>query len=193
MGHEEVSVAYDLDGEAGTVAATWTEDLRAADRWEAEIGPVGEARELAFAVHVKNGDSTMIADNFGHRFRVGLAPGSAPTLRFYDGGYEVKGAELEPGGTFQVLYERAPACRDCYQGMCSSTIEIGYRFYDGPAYWTTRMSRSYHSEGEGPLSSAPTYIPRDAQKLELWFRHTGGRPTCEAWDSNDGANYVFGW
>jgi hypothetical protein len=197
LGQEEVVLVYSLDEWETTqeLAAEWIDGANI-DHWQATVTLDSQAEEMVFALAIKFDDSTLWANNFGHNYHVGLVDPDPAEILFNQDGIEVLGT-LQPGGFFKVVYNREALCLTCYQGVCTKSIQLQYRLYQDVAFWKHQLHREFDNDYCGEIecpevmASDPIYIPLDADNLSMWFLHTGGRPPCSDWDSNQGNDYYF--
>ena len=94
------------------------------------------------------------------------------------------------GDSLSIEYDlgRLTTCRDTHNG---------YRFWSLDAYAQFQPSGQVAS-GSVVASNGPAWfavpfvtdVPAGATSVALWFRNASP-PSCEGWDSNYGANYVF--
>jgi hypothetical protein len=198
MGMESVTVVYSLNNWENTqeAATRWIEGANI-EHWQATIPFDSGDKELVFALSIYVDGSTLWANNYGHDYHVGLVDLEPTEVLFSQDDFTVDG-ELGAGGFFKIIYDREALCLTCYQGMCSKSIELQYRFYEDIAFWKHQLHKEvdndYCGEPDCPpvMASDPIYIPLDTENLSVWFLHTGGRPPCSAWDSNQGNDYNLG-
>ena len=83
---------------------------------------------------------------------------------------------------------RLTACRDTHDGIPFWTLEAFAQFEPGGQL----VSGTVIQSDGGTVSPVPfvTDVPADATSVALWFENASP-PSCVAWDSNYGANYVF--
>lgn len=129
---------------------------------------------------------------------VASAEVTAGSIVFSEDWSEHQGGELRQGGTFDVYFDldRLPACRGTHNGHPAWDL-VGYaRFLPGGQLVEGSMRELVTDNGR-PTNEAHERLwtlsaPADATAVELWFRnYTGAGSSCEAWDSNWGANYRF--
>ena len=100
---------------------------------------------------------------------------------------ETLAGEIRAGRGLVVDYDsaRLPQCRETYNGAPAWRIDVLYRFGDG----APRSAALTDAGG----AAAPTTIAvaAGAQRAEMWFRVTGQRSGCTAYDSDFGRNYTF--
>lgn len=110
------------------------------------------------------------------------------TLHFGASRVDVTGT-LTSGRTLRVVYDadRQPTCRGTQGGSPAYTVTGYYRIDNGEA-------RSFFAAGHRPDGSTrPVSISLPntyASRIAFWFESSNVWG-CHAWDSNDGANFVF--
>lgn len=125
--------------------------------------------------------------------------GVLPSLSFDNGWQQRQQGALVAGQPFVVRYalERLPDCRGTHNGYPAWDVRAFARF--SPSGEVVEGSvRGFDSPTGTPSNasavSAPLElrVPAGTTGVELWFKNfTGAGSTCEAWDSNLGANYRF--
>lgn len=105
---------------------------------------------------------------------------------------------LHQGGYMTVNYalERLPQCRGTHNGFPAWDILANARFSPGGQTFSGSVRQIVTNMGTPTNDATPlpwtVKIPDDATSVELWFHnYTGAGSSCEAWDSNYGANYHF--
>lgn len=89
---------------------------------------------------------------------------------------------LAPGGTVTVVYDtqRLTTCRNS---------QAGHPLWDITAH--LQFSPGGQRRDASVRDTSPTIaVPSDARSVDVWFENTA-IPGCQAWDSNNGANYHF--
>lgn len=125
------------------------------------------------------------AGNFAVPRNDAVCPAAGPNpparLVFAADGSVTQHGALVPGGQLRVEYDaaRLPTCRNSQGGMDRWDLTAHAR-------WNTGEGSSASIKPGALLLSIPT----TARSLELWFENTA-IPGCQAWDSNQGANYRF--
>lgn len=121
-----------------------------------------------------------------------VCPGEKPlaTLSFLGGYTQRQHGAIVAGDRLEIDYElgRLTTCRDTHNG---------YRFWSLDAYAQFQPSGQTVS-GSVVGSNGPTIypmpfvtdVPAGTTSVAIWF-HNYSPPSCEGWDSNLGANYVF--
>lgn len=119
----------------------------------------------------------------------GKADGELTTLRFDDDWSERADGPLVAGLPFRVVYDvdRLTACRGSTNGSEVWSI-TGYVSFDGGAAAPFEVTRLV--DGEVVSIESEVAIPARATRLEMWFQNTN-RWGCNAYDSNENANYAF--
>ncbi len=99
------------------------------------------------------------------------------------------------GAFLRVDYalDRLPDCRGTHNGYPAWDLVAHARFSPGDVHVSASLRQpSAFFELQETMASFTFAIPADAQRVELWFEnHTGAGSSCQAWDSNFGANYGF--
>ena len=121
-----------------------------------------------------------------------VCPGDKPlaTLSFLGGYTQRQHGAIVAGDPLEIDYElgRLTTCRDTHDG---------YRFWSLDAYVQFQPSgQTVYGSVVG--SNGPTVypmpfvtdVPAGTTSVAIWF-HNYSPPSCEGWDSNLGANYVF--
>ncbi len=129
-------------------------------------------------------------------FAIGEAPAVCPGLRplatlSFTGGYvQAQHGAIVAGAQLAIEYDlgRLTSCRDTHNGYRFWTLDAYAQFQPGGQI----VSGSVVASNGGSDFATPfvTDVPADATSVALWFRNASP-PSCEAWDSNYGANYVF--
>ena len=94
---------------------------------------------------------------------------------------------IRAGRGLAIRYDtaRLPQCRETYNGVPAWRIDVFSRFDGGPA-------RSQVLTGDdGRQVPTTVEIAPGSRRVELWFRITGQRSGCTAYDSDFGANYAY--
>lgn len=125
-------------------------------------------------------------------------PAPPAKLDFVPGSQSQQGALIAGGsGVLSYSLERLSTCRGTHNGHPAWDLTAFIRFSPG-GETVSGSVRGFNAPGGTPSNasavSAPfTFaIPRTARSAEVWFRNfTGAGSSCEAWDSNFGANYRF--
>jgi hypothetical protein len=108
------------------------------------------------------------------------------------------GGALHAGGWLNLFYDldRLPQCRGTHNGFPAWDTVATIKFL--PNGQTSDASvREFVTDHGTPTRVAverqvQMKIPAEATSIELWFHnYSGAANSCEAWDSNDGANYHF--
>ncbi len=150
------------------------------------------------------GDSENYALTADNQFTVSddakVCPGKpfvASTLVFQTGWRNEQHAALVAGGTVTLDYaiERLPDCRGTHNGYPAWDIRGSVRFFpslqvvEGTVRGFDGSTPNNSTAHSVPLTVA---IPVGATRAEVWFSNfTGAGSSCQAWDSNEGANYSF--
>ncbi|MDQ3369318.1 MAG: DUF6209 family protein [Myxococcota bacterium] len=123
-------------------------------------------------------------------FAVGTAPNAcAPAagpqrakLVFAADFSERREGVLAPGGELTIAYDtaRVPTCRHSRGGFPLWEMTAHVRFEPGLEYQTVSVRDA----------AATIAVPPSARSVQLWFENTSASG-CQAWDSNEGANYRF--
>jgi hypothetical protein len=202
FGHEQVYVEYSTDNWATSseTVANWTDSEGWDDAYTVEIPHDIDVTELSYKVRIEFGDNGIVrANNSGFGYAIGLKETDPTIITFNKSGFNVNGT-LTKGGYFKVIYDREPLCTASYRGQTTRAIEMGYRYYDSPYFGNVVMQQlagdpnDYRCQEEWcpeNLETYPIYIPLNAQKVSLWFKHFARQSSCTHWDSNKGANYNF--
>lgn len=190
VGLESAFITYTMDNWATyeDVQAEFDEDSACinTDVYKINVPIKSGAQDMLFSVRLEFDGTEAWANNNDHNYVVGLLNEEPAIIRFTENDYTVEGT-LRRGGYAKVVYERQAQCRSCYNDMCSTIVDFFYKLYDDVVV----ESRVNDYNDGTPRHSEVFYIPRDAQNLTLWFHHTGERPPCSYWDSNNGNNYSF--
>jgi len=130
-------------------------------------------------------------------FTVGEAPAVCPGLAplgklvFGAGWTQSQAGPLVAGGRLEVDYDlsRLTACRDTHNGARFWTLDAWAQFQPGGQLVSGSLV------GSNGTATFPTpfvtNIPAGTTSVALWFENASP-PSCQAWDSRYGANYVFG-
>jgi hypothetical protein len=123
---------------------------------------------------------------------VGLCGGAPPDakLDFQVGYVQVQRGAIVRGGKLDIDYalSRLTTCRDTHNGFRFWSMDAFVKFDPGGQLTTGTVVAS---NGFDIMPATYTVdVPLDAEKVEIWFRNATP-PSCEGWDSNYGANYVF--
>jgi hypothetical protein len=129
-------------------------------------------------------------------FTVGEAPAICPglpplgTLTFGAGWTQTQRGDLVDGGRLEVDYDlsRLTACRDTHDGYRFWTLDAYAQFQPGGQLVSGTLVAS-NGAVDMPTPFV-TSIPAGATSVALWFENASP-PSCAAWDSRYGANYVF--
>lgn len=105
---------------------------------------------------------------------------------------------LRQGGWMEIQYDldRLPTCRGTHNGFPAWDVEAHALFLPGGQTLSGSV-RTLVSNRGWPTNEAVekpwlVRIPSDAESVQIWFRnYSGAGSSCEAYDSNFGANYVF--
>lgn len=119
----------------------------------------------------------------------GKADGELTTLAFDDDWNETADGPIVAGSSVRISYDhdRLTECRGYTNGSDVWAIG-GFASFDGgepQAFALTRLSN-----GEAVAVEPELEIPHGAERVEIWFQNSD-RFGCNAYDSNDGANYAF--
>lgn len=126
-------------------------------------------------------------------------PAPPAKLEFSAGFMQAQQGALVAGGKGVITYalDRLPTCRGTHNGYPAWDISAHVRFAPGGEVVSGSV-RGFNTPNGVPSNStaAPLpfefQVPRGATSAEVWFRNfTGAGSTCEAYDSNLGANYRF--
>lgn len=123
---------------------------------------------------------------------------TASTLEFLNGWQQVQHGAIVPGGTLTVDYclARLPECRGTHNGYPAWDTTAFARFMPMGEIQEGSV-RAFESSYGTPTNNAYSvpvtfHVPDGATSVELWFRNASGAGmSCETWDSNLEANYVF--
>ncbi len=120
------------------------------------------------------------------------------TIRFDGNWNEYTSGARRQGGYLVLDYAiaRLPQCRGTHNGYPAWDVVAHGRFLPGGEPVTgsvrqlgTNMGTPTNEASDLPLAVS---IPDDAESVELWFEnYTGAGSSCQAWDSDYGANYHF--
>jgi hypothetical protein len=119
-------------------------------------------------------------------------------ISFFDSWGEHLTGTLRQGGYLVLNYDldRLPTCRGTHNGHPAWDIVAHVKFSPG-GQLVTGSVRAFDSPqglptGPGRSEALEVKIPADATEAEIWFHnYTGAGSSCQAWDSNYGANYVY--
>ena len=119
----------------------------------------------------------------------GKADGDLTELTFADDWSERASGPLVAGLPVRIEYDldRLTACRGFTNGSDVWAI-TGFASFDGGEPQTFEVTRLV--DGRAVAVEAELEIPARAASVELWFTNTN-RWGCNAYDSNEGANYRF--
>jgi hypothetical protein len=94
---------------------------------------------------------------------------------------------IRAGHGLAIRYDtaRLPQCRETYHGVAAWHIDVLFRFDGGPV-----RSQALTGAHGTPVPATVDVAP-GSRELELWFRVTGQRSGCTAYDSDFGANYAY--
>ncbi|MEU8663214.1 DUF6209 family protein [Actinoplanes philippinensis] len=100
---------------------------------------------------------------------------------------ETVSGTIRAGRGLVVQYDvaRLPQCRETYNGVPVWRIDVFSRFDGGPA-----QSQAVTGP-DGESVPAIVDIAPGSGRVELWFRVTGQRSGCTAYDSDFGADYPY--
>ncbi|MCU0696215.1 MAG: DUF6209 family protein [Myxococcaceae bacterium] len=127
-------------------------------------------------------------------------PPAPPASLDFSAGFQLsqRGA-LVAGGRGVITYslERLTTCRGTHNGHPAWDVTAFVRFSPGGEVVSGSV-RGFNAPGGTPSNSSAVsvpftfQVPSTARTAEVWFKNaTGAGSTCEAWDSNLGANYRF--
>ncbi|HEY1587749.1 MAG TPA: DUF6209 family protein, partial [Polyangia bacterium] len=121
----------------------------------------------------------------------GVCAGLRPvgTLSFLGGYTQKQHGAIVAGDQLSVEYDlgRLTTCRDTHNGARFWTLDAYAKFQPSGQIATGTVVASNGTT----ISPTPfvTDVPAGTTSVALWFRNASP-PSCEAWDSNFGANYV---
>ncbi|HNS99689.1 MAG TPA: DUF6209 family protein [Polyangiaceae bacterium] len=123
---------------------------------------------------------------------------TASTLEFLAGWKHVQHGTIVEGGTLTIQYDlaRLPDCRGTHNGYPAWDTTAFARFMPMGELHQGSV-RAFESNQGIPTTKAHgipiTFdVPKGATSVQLWFRNASGAGmSCETWDSNLEANYVF--
>lgn len=146
----------------------------------------------AFENHVLTAES-----NFGAHDG-GVCQPVVGSVYFHESWDESTHGARRQGGYLHVGYDidRLPHCRGTHNGYPAWDIVAYVKFLPGGQLFEGSVRELGNVMGR-PTNDATdrpfvVRIPEDANEVELWFRnYTGAGSSCEAWDSNLGANYHY--
>jgi hypothetical protein len=141
------------------------------------------------------------ASGFAIREEAAVCPPAAvPATLTFGLGFTLqqRGALIANGrATIEYALERLSTCRGTHNGAPAWDIVASARFWPGGEVISGSV-RGIETMGGNPSSSNVVAvpwtfdIPAQARSAEIWFRNfTGAGSSCEAYDSNLGANYRF--
>jgi hypothetical protein len=111
---------------------------------------------------------------------------------------EQVGGALHAGGWLEVSYalERLPDCRGTHNGYPAWDTQAFVRFLPSGQIETGSVRDFVTNNGTPTNEALPrtlqVRIPAAANAVEVWFHNfSGAGQSCDAWDSNYGANYRF--
>ncbi len=120
------------------------------------------------------------------------------TVWFPQTGEPSQNGLLHQGGFLRVAYDidRLPDCRGTHNGFPAWDVVAYAKFLPGNQVvsGTVRQLGNVNGVPNNEATDLPfvTRIPADALYVELWFHnYSGAGSSCQAWDSNFGANFVF--
>jgi hypothetical protein len=131
-----------------------------------------------------------------------VCPGARETpravLEFKGGFTTVQHAALIAGGKVSVEYalDRLPQCRATHNGYPAWGTTAFVRFLPGGQTASAKVN-AFETNNGTPTNVAYSVpfeadVPQGATSAEFWFHNeSGAGNTCDAWDSNYGANYKF--
>jgi hypothetical protein len=119
-------------------------------------------------------------------------------ISFFDNWDEYLYGTLRQGAYLVIDYniDRLPTCRGTHNGYPAWDIVAHVKFAPG-GQLVTGSVRAFDTPqgvptGPGHAESLTVKIPADATAVEIWFHnYTGAGSSCQAWDSNYGANYHY--
>ena len=126
-------------------------------------------------------------------------PALAPSLDFEASWRTTQRGALVAGQPMVVTYalSRLPTCRGTHNGYPAWDLVAFVRFVPSGTVVEGTV-RGFDAPNGVPSNSGAksvpfeTLIPSGTTAVEVWFKNfTGAGSTCEAWDSNYGANYRF--
>jgi len=119
----------------------------------------------------------------------GKADGATTTVTFSDDFAEAADGPIVAGGAIVVDYDldRLTACRGSTNGSEVWSITGWAKFGAGAP---TQFALTRLDGGRVVALRAEVEVPATATSAELWFT-TNNRWGCNAYDSNEGANYTF--
>lgn len=127
-------------------------------------------------------------------------PPAAPAkLDFFAGYTHAQQGALVAGGKAVITFalDRLTTCRGTHNGYPAWDVQAFVRFSPGGEVVSGSV-RGFNNPGGTPSNASAVsqpwelQVPRGATSAEVWFKNfTGAGSTCEAYDSNLGANYVF--
>lgn len=136
----------------------------------------------------------------GNSFGLGDGGACAPVfgrISFFDSWGEHLTGTLRQGGHLVIDYDldRLPTCRGTHNGHPAWDIVAHVKFTPGGQLVSGSVrafdSPQGHPTGPGRTKALEVKIPAEATAAEIWFHNfTGAGSSCEAWDSNYGANYI---
>ena len=120
-------------------------------------------------------------------------------LRFLTGWRTIREGVLKAGGAVVIEYdpERLTRFRGTMRGAQMWDIEINVAIHPRGGIVRGSVMEKIRAGEHGMITRLvpkpyQLEIPRDATRLEIWFRnYQGGTEPGEAWDSRFGQNYVF--
>lgn len=119
----------------------------------------------------------------------GKADGELTTLTFDADWNETADGALVAGSSVRIAYDhdRLTECRGYTNGSDAWGIG-GFASFDGGQPVAFELSRLV--DGTAVAVEPELRIPHGAERVEIWFLNSD-RFGCNAYDSNDGANYAF--
>ncbi|GAA4949339.1 DUF6209 family protein [Actinoplanes utahensis] len=94
---------------------------------------------------------------------------------------------IRAGHGLVVAYDpaRLPQCRETYNGAPAWHIDVLHRLDGGPVQSRTLTG------SDGRAVPVTLDVTPGSGRVEMWFRVTGQRSGCTAYDSDFGANYAY--
>ena len=128
----------------------------------------------------------------------GVCPPDVGNVSFFDNFTQYAFGARHEGGWLRINYEiaRLPQCRGTHNGYPAWDIVATARFSPG-GQTASGSVRSIVTNMGTPTNDATDLpwtlaIPADATSVDLWFHNfDGAGQSCDAWDSNYGANYHY--
>ncbi len=120
------------------------------------------------------------------------------TVSFHDNWEESTWGIRRQGGYLRVNYDidRLDDCRGTHNGFPAWDVVAHAKFLPGGQLFSGSVREFIDHQGvptnQGVDHPYLVKIPDDAEAVQLWFmNYTGAGSSCQAWDSNEGANYHF--